>query len=659
MPYISSIRFRRARALLLASATTLPAALPSMAQETGAAYRLDPVIVEIRDAFSGAADRATSMYVSELELDRARTGDLKDVFAGIASVSVGGGIPIAQKIFINGVDMLNLGVSIDGAAQNNRAFHHVTSNAIDPGLLKQVRADATVSPADAGPFALAGSVVFETVDPEDVIPAGQVVGGNVRLSYADNGGTAQGALTLAGTYQGFSWLGYVKRAEGGDYETGSGATQVGSGANLVSTLGKIAYESQDGHRFELSAQQLRDEELRQFRPNFGGQNGAPQALYRFDTLRKSYSFTYENVLAEGLWDPRVTLGYSENQVDRPLPSASNGTTGTFSASVSNTFNLGGGTVVAGVDYQETDGNYYSPPGSSWPADITERSRNVGLFAQARLDPTDRLRLSFGARYDRQTFTGTGGQTIRNGGLSGNASVVYALTESFAIRGGVSSVFGGIDIEDNYTFNPAWNYTALRPARANNATIGFDYEVGTFKLGGEVFLTRFENARTSTFAATGNSDFESRGFNLGATYGWNSGFARFTLSHSEVSVNGVPQDSYATLDFGAPLGTVMAFEIEQETGLPGLTVGGGVDAALPKSGAGVGSFGNRDFPGYEVVNVFAEYVPPSMQNMTIRAEVTNLFDVTYADRATYGGDFRSIDTLKEPGRTISVVAVLNF
>ncbi|MFV0428735.1 MAG: hypothetical protein ACK5KO_04835 [Arachnia sp.] len=78
-------------------------------------------------------------------------------------------MPLAQKIFLNGVNMLNLGVTIDEASQNNRAFHHVSANAIDPGLLKQVRADATVAPADAGPYALAGSVVFETVDPEDIL----------------------------------------------------------------------------------------------------------------------------------------------------------------------------------------------------------------------------------------------------------------------------------------------------------------------------------------------------------------------------------------------------------------------------------------------------------------------------------------------------------
>lgn len=174
-----SILSPRTIRLLAGSAALSGSCVAAHAQDL--AFSLDPIVVQARDDFAEAADRATSMYVADAELERARTGDLKDVFAGIASVSVGGALPLTQKIFVNGVDMLNLGVSIDGAAQNNRAFHHVSANAIDPGLLKQVRVDATISPADAGPHALAGSVVFETVDAADILGEVQRFGGTLRL----------------------------------------------------------------------------------------------------------------------------------------------------------------------------------------------------------------------------------------------------------------------------------------------------------------------------------------------------------------------------------------------------------------------------------------------------------------------------------------------
>ncbi|SLN55270.1 Heme transporter BhuA precursor [Roseivivax jejudonensis] len=636
-----------------ASLAALVAAGALQAQEL--TYELDPLIVEGRDDFVGAADRATSMYVSDLELERARTGDLKDAFAGIASVSVGGGIPVAQKIFVNGVDMLNLGVSIDGAAQNNRAFHHVTANAIDPGLLKEVRADATISPADAGPHALAGSVVFETLDASDLLSEGDNFGGNVRLSYGDNGETFQRALTVTGRSGGFSWLGYAKRATGEDYETGDGHVIGGTAADLDSVLGKVAYETETGHRIEFSGLQLEDQSYRQWRANFGGPARPGEGLRFYDTTRKSYSLTYETTQATGLVDPMVKLGYSESDVIVDEPYDSNGLSWTKSATVQNTFNLSGdNTIVAGIDYRNSFGEYDSPLYSEY---YTEESRNTGVFVQARITPIDRLRLSFGARYDWQEFEGVEGQDVSHSGASANLSARYAVTDAFTLRGGVSSVFGGIDIEDNYIyyeFLPPYDYGDLEPSRARNATLGFDYEVAGLTLSGELFKTEIENAR----GGPDNFDFESQGFNLGATYGWASGFARATLSKSDVTVGGERADGYDTLDFGAPLGTVIAFEVEQDTGVAGLRVGGGIDAALdyeiPEK-----SYATEDLEGYHAVNVFAEYVPPRFDNITLRTEVTNLFDAEYADRATYGSDFPDVTTLREPGRTVSITAVARF
>ena len=100
----------------------------------------------------------------------------------------------------------------------------------------------------------------------------------------------------------------------------------------------------------------------------------------------------------------------------------------------------------------------------------------------------------------------------------------------------------------------------------------------------------------------------------------------------------------------------AFELEQETRVPGLKVGGGLDVALDYDTADAGL---QDLDGYTVVNAWAEYVPPSVPNLTIRAEVDNLFDEQYADRATYGAEFGSVTPLREPGRTISLVAVAKF
>ncbi|WP_062763338.1 TonB-dependent siderophore receptor [Falsirhodobacter sp. alg1] len=638
------------RRFLSSTAIVGAMALPASAQD----IPLDPIIVEQRDVQSGAADRATAVYVSDAELERARVGDLKDVFAGIASVSVGGALPVAQKIFVNGIDMLNLSVTIDGVAQNNRAFHHVTANAIDPGLLKQVRVDAGVAAADTGPNALAGAVVMETVDTADILQQEKNFGGNLRLSYSDNGGTWQSALTMAGRQDGFEWLGYIKRATGDDYEDGNGDEVAGSGANLTSYLLKGAFETTEGDRFEFSAQQLDDSEYRPYRANIGSVGRALPTRF-YDTTRKNYAFSYENTMDTGMWDPKLTIGWSESVVDIPDPEGSQGTSSSLSGTAQNTFTFSpGNTVVAGLDFYDRMGRYEDIYGT----DLEENAQNIGLFAQARLQPIDRLKLSFGARADFEDFEGTSGDEETYDGMSGNMSAAYDVTDELTLRAGYSNVFGGVSIEDNYLFYRIDDYDALRAARAENFMAGFDWARGNLRIGGELFKTQVSNARVEE----GNFGFESTGFNLGTTYGWNGGFARLTYSNSEVTVDGDPASSYEGVDFGAPIGEIIAFEVEQRL-TPGLTVGGGIDMALDYDHSDSSDPDDSAIPGYTVVNVFAEYVPRAIPAMTVRTGVANLFDQQYSDRATYGVDYADSGfgfiPLREPGRTITLEATMRF
>ncbi|MTH64495.1 TonB-dependent receptor plug domain-containing protein [Paracoccus shanxieyensis] len=631
--------------------------LPALAQDAQPSVLLDPVVVRARDDDGNAADRGTSEYVADAELERARMGDLRDLFSGIASVSVGGAIPVAQKIFVNGVDMLNLAVTVDGVAQNNRIFHHVSANAFDPGLMKFVRVDAGVAAADAGPNAMAGAVVMETVDAADILQDGRDIGGNARLSYADNGQTFGRSLTLAGRHGGFEWLGYLKAATGEDYETGAGVTVEGSAADMQTQLGKLAYETQDGHRVELSAQRMRDDALRPYRANFVG-DGRPFPLRRYDTDRKTYALSYENTQTSGIWDPRAVLGWSEVDIGVAQPldpglGTSRGLNKTFSARIENRFHLNAtDSVTAGVDYYDRESRYSD---ASLLGDVTEDAQNIGIYAQARLEPSDRLALSFGARWDHQDFTGTTGWDDSFSGFSGNASVSYAVTDSLKLRGGMSSVFGGVTLEDNFIFNPAWDYTGLKAARSQNYTLGFDYEAGDLRLDGELFLTKINDARFSSYRANDNADVESRGFNLGLGYGWADGFLRASYSHSKIKVNGAGTDSYSAVDLGAPLGGVFAIEAQQTVNA--FTFGGSIQAAQAYDDTDVDA--DRGIPGYAVLNLFTEYTPPQYDAVVIRAEVANLFDKNFADRATYGQDYSSVEPLYEPGRTFMLTAALKF
>ncbi|MFV1462957.1 TonB-dependent receptor plug domain-containing protein [Phaeobacter sp. JH57H1] len=649
--------------LLCSTALTLFSATTGYAQDD-TVLSLDPILVKQRDSDGEAADRATAVYVADAEIERAAMGDLKDLFAGIASVSVGGAIPVAQKIYVNGIDMLKLAVQVDGVSQNNRVFHHASANAFDPGLMKSVRVDPGVAPADAGPGALAGRVVMETIDAEDILTDGQAIGGKARLSYGENGDTFGSSLTLAGQADGFEILLYGKRMTGDDYTDGAGNTVGGTRSDLTAGLLKLAYQTDEGHRFEFSGQQMQDTALRNRRANFGTASFNPLDTV-YDTKRTVYSLRYEDVNGGGNWDPSATIGFSENEIGSiGTTETSVGVTRTYSATFQNRFHLSeSDTITAGVDFQDqkstASGDFW---GSNRPS---EQSRTVGVFAQARLQPSDRLKVSAGLRYDWNDFTGQDfGQSGSpyqqdSSGLSGNLSIVYSVNDALSLRAGYSNVFGGIGVEDNFLFFRDWDYSALKPRRASNVVIGADWQSGNWTLGAEAFQTRIDDTRDVAGPVVTSYDFESRGYNLGATYGWEGGFARLTFSDSETRVNGAPASGYYLLDSGAPIGQVLALEVQQELPQWNLVVGGHIDAAFDYDQQLNEAEATTKLEGYEVLNLFAEYRPAAYDNVSIRAEINNVFDRQYADRATYGGDYPGFATLKEPGRSVSIVANVSF
>lgn len=655
------------RATLLCS-TMIGLALPSMvaAQSVEEPLHLGRIVLRDLDPDGNAADRATSIYLADGEIERAAMGDLKDFFAGVSSVSVGGAIPIAQKIFVNGVDMLNLGVQVDGVSQNNRVFHHVSANAFDPGLIKSVRVDPGVAPADAGPRALAGRVVMETVDAEDILEDGQNFGGRTRLSYDSNGKTGQGSLTLAGRFDGFEILAYGKRASGDNYKDGGGVEMTGTGANLSARLFKIAHESDQGHRFEFVAQDMKDAEWRNEKANFGPSSGG---LQFYDTHREIYSISYENTQADGLWDPSFTLGRSKADVEKLNPGDdARGTSKTTSFVFKNRFHLSEtNSITAGFDIEDRKttvaGDYWNI--ANGLADSgTEESRFVGVFAQARLEPTEKLHVSAGLRYDWVDFKGhdvglSGTRyKLSDSGASGNVSLVYDVDDALSLRAAYSNVFGGVGLGDNFEFWRAFDYSGLKTSRADNIILGADYDVGDWSLGAELFRTKINNARDVQRGVVTVNDFESKGVNLTATYGWDLGFARMSFSHSESTLNGRKASAYDLANLGTPIGSVLSLEVQHSLPQHNLLFGGSIEATGSYDAGG--NFAERKIPGYQVANVFVEYTPPKLGGLSIRGSINNLFDEKYADRATYGGEFvTDFNTLNEPGRSFSVVVSHKF
>lgn len=637
--------------------------LMKTAEGNSNAERLDTIQIEGASSIgdhTGAADKANSIYIERDDLERRNPQTVKQVFAGESSVSVGGAIRSSQKVYVNGIEETNLAVTINGARQNNKIFHHNGTNLIEPSLLKGVRVDPGVAPADAGPGALGGAIAYETVDVDDILPAERSVGGFATASIDSNSGTFTNGVSGYGRTDGFEALGYFKWGLGGEYENGDGETVAGTETDLRSFLGKGGYETDDGYRFEVSAEHLRDRAARPFRANIGNlTNRFDPATRTYDTERQNLVFNFNKPNAEGLWDPTAVLGYGVTELRVPEPFGSEGETSSLSGKFENAFNFDGfgfnDSVTLGSDFYYDRAKYDDPT-----TKVSERATNLGLYAQARLQPLEALRVSFGLRGDHQWFEGVDGSEINDAGLSGNLSGAYDVTDFLTLKAGYSRVWGGIALAENFILNPDWNYDDdIKPVRSENFTAGFEVFHDGFSLDAGVFRSEFDNARDPSFGGGPSltSDFTTRGFNLGAGYNWNTGFVRVSYTDSEIDVNGSPADSDVTQYFGAPLGRVIALEALHNFENTGITVGGIIDAALENDDTA--DAGGEKLDSYEVLSLFAEYRPDFAEYLTLRVEANNILDENYADRATYGQDFSVVEPLREPGRSFLFLVRADF
>jgi len=620
---------------------------------------LTPILVEANtyaDDHLGAADRSNSIYVTSEDMERRNPQDIKKVFSGESGVSVGGSIPLNQKVYVNGIEETNLAVSIDGARQNNKVFHHSGTNLIDPSLLKAARVDPGVAPADAGPAALGGAIVYETVDVDDILEPGRSLGGFVKASYDTNSETFTNDLSSYGRADGFELLGYLKWAKGDDYTAGNGDQVPGTGADMRSALIKSAYEAQSGHRFELSGEQVRDNARRPYRANMTDlTNRSQPAELGYDMRRRNFTFNYGQTQSDGLWDPKAVLAYSETYLYAPLTEQGRGTSSSFSGKFENDFNLSShDTITAGTDFYNDMAEYAGPSVTR-----EEEATNLGIYAQARIQPLDPLRLSFGLRGDTQKFTGLNGTDMDNEGLSGNVSGAVDVTDFLTLKAGYSNVWGGIALAENYILNPSWDYGAgIKPVRSENYTAGFEIHHEGFTFNAGIFRSVFDNARDPSWSQPSTVvDFETRGYNLGAGYNWGLGFVRASYTDSEITLNGSPGDSDTTQYLGAPIGRIFSLETGHRIDTINLTLGANIEAALKNTETA--DAGGAAQEAYEVVGFYAEYSPENADYLTFRVEANNVFDEEYADRASYGQDFSNVVPLYEPGRSFLLQAKAQF
>ena len=130
----------------------------------------------------------------------------------------------------------------------------------------------------------------------------------------------------------------------------------------------------------------------------------------------------------------------------------------------------------------------------------------------------------------------------------------------------------------------------------------------------------------------------------------------------MTIDGEDTGSYELRNLGTPLGDVIKLEAQHRLAGTGLTLDGWIDAALDYDGVNQEA-GSAPLPGYTVVNAFAEWEPARLPALVLRAELRNVFDEDYSDRASYGQDYPTgpggVVPMREPGRSLLIAAAYRF
>lgn len=629
------------------------------------------------------------VVLTHQEIQRIEPNDLQDLFASETSVSVGGSTPISQKIYVNGIEQRHLATTVDGALQFNDAFHHTGTLLLDPSLLKAARVDVGVAPADAGPGALGGSIQFETVDVKDLLDAGKTFGGFVTVSYDTNSETFSTGVSGYTMSNGFEALGYYKYENGENFEAGNGQEQEATAANLQTALGKLAYEGQSGDRFELSYEWVNDDELRPHRPNLGGVTWSTDEPRNFDITRQSFTFTYTDEKPKGWWDPKIVLAYNLTELrfdevfsDTSLPPLTNSADiETWSGKFENKFKIAYGDLTTGVDFFHVD-SWGGTPGSSnsiYDTEYTsrgvrvdytpgrEKDRNIGFYSQARLDIAKNFRVSLGGRIDHQMFTGVDGTDLDDTGFSGNISSEFDINDIFTLNAGYAHVFGRIPLAEATLNYNNYDYSNLKTYHSDNVTVGLSAKYQGFTFDTSYSVIQMDNAIGHN-AGRGSVDrqnvldVESKTFEAAVGYNWETGFVRAKYANIEVTGDDDPIFTLAW-GWGTNIGEVITLEAAHTFAGTGITIGADMQFYLEQDDVSpiyTADDPNNPLPSYEVLNAHVEYKPKTELDLTLRAEVKNLLDETYADRATSGNDYDVYYIkLLEPGRSFYLSAKAKF
>jgi len=644
---------------------------------------------------------ATNLSITAEDIEHYQANDLEDIFRYSPSVSVGGSVGVAQKIYIRGLEDALLNVTVDGAQQTSTLFHHIGRVTLDPDLLQQIDIQAGAGEATSGPGAIGGSIRFKTKDANDLLATGEQFGGRLKANYFTNDGRR-----LSGTVYGKlsdSWgvLGYYSDIDRNDMEDGEGNAIRGSSADQSMLFIKASGNISANQYLSLSVEQRDEEGLFSARPNWIVQPEDP--LYSSEAKRDTYVANYR-VNVNTLVNIEATA-YSTSSSFRGGRFDWLAEIDTYGFDIRNTSDVQAHRFIYGVDYRndEVDSGYAVAQPEE---DHGETGSVTGIYFQGYSDITSDLLLSYGVRYDNYRYEqkillddyyGTPitepAAKLNDTEMSYNAGLAYSLTKAWTLGLSYAEAARGKQIGDGFTIdsylydrseNPVVN-DGLKPETAENIEASVEYQANNLHARAAVYHSAINDViydgANSTSVYNNIGTIDSKGFEFDLAYRWSDFdfFVGFSSMDAELS----PRSSLYSTDYGSI--DINGYEFLGLGNSRGNTWVAGVEYLI-NADATIGATVTRvdsltidtlhadldngwvdalyalEKPGYTTLDLFAQW--QISDSFIANVAVTNLFDKLYRDHSSVG-DYSGVAGYElvvgpyEAGRDIRLTVTYDF
>lgn len=609
---------------------------------------------------------ASSLLSDEIEFKQA--DHLSDLLRAQPGVNIGGAHSTNQRINIRGMQDLDMEVTIDGARQNNFMYHHMGNLLINADILKAV--DLQVGNNSVLNGGLAGGVAFETKDAKDLLRDGQQVGARLHGNVASNDYWGFSATAYAQLNEQLDVLAYFNGVNRSNPEDGSGNESVGNDGEIDNALIKLGFDIDAANRLEFSYDKYNDEGDYAPRPDMGVLTNSAitsNLVYPTKFDRETLTLSYELDLGDAI-NLRATLYQNSLTLWRDEDSNPFATTYRYAEGEAEHtgFNLLAETVLEsgdlthtlryGTDIYELDSTLKRDSAVIRPED----AKSMAVYVEDEIGFSNGLTLTPGVRYNRYELnTDVNDDTFTDTTFA--LAAVYPVTDAWSVRASSTQLFQGPGLSEVFILprsTPAAN-PGLKPETGINNELGVSYEqrevAGLDKLNFSLTLFRtdiddfIDDEGEGTLQNIG--DYRLKGFE--ASVGLSKGNFDAQLSYARSD----SENKDSGIALAREVGDSIALGLDYFVPAYDLTLNWTSLVTLKED--------EYEKPSYDVHNLSANWVPRSVEGLTLTAGIENIFDEYYVSHASRIGDtfhprFGALHLNDyEPGRNVKLTASYSF